>query len=210
MTKCCVTCASVRPLDQFNKRSASKDGLDYTCKECKKVKYAKTKEYVSTLKKAYHAKNKVRLQSKMRAYYEKNKYKILLDKKKYHEEKRAERSAYNAIYRKKRRKMDINFKLQCNLRARLNGALKRALQRGHQSAVKNLGCSILELKIYLESKFKPGMTWENWGSKGWHIDHVKPLSSFDLANSEEFAKAIHYTNLQPLWAEDNLKKGSKF
>jgi hypothetical protein len=70
-----------------------------------------------------------------------------------------------------------------------------------------LGCSIPELKTYLESKFQEGMSWENWGIYGWHIDHIIPLDAFNLTNREEFLKACHYTNLQPLWAEENLKKG---
>ena len=71
----------------------------------------------------------------------------------------------------------------------------------------DLGCTIPELKQYLESKFQEGMTWENWGVHGWHIDHIIPLSSFDLTCREQFLKVCHYTNLQPLWAKDNLSKG---
>ncbi len=93
------------------------------------------------------------------------------------------------------------------LRRRLHHALKGNAKTG--SAVRDLGCSIDELKLHLESKFKPGMTWENHSLLGWHIDHIKPLASFDLTNRDELLKAIHYTNLQPLWAEENMKKGSK-
>ncbi len=75
------------------------------------------------------------------------------------------------------------------------------------SAVRDLGCSVSELMAHLEIKFQPGMTWENWGS--WHIDHIKPLASFDLTNREQFLIACHYTNLQPLWASDNLAKGAR-
>ena len=70
-----------------------------------------------------------------------------------------------------------------------------------------IGISFDELKIYLESKFIEGMTWSNYGFNGWHIDHIIPLSSAE--NEEEIYKLCHYTNLQPLWAEENLKKGKK-
>ena len=77
------------------------------------------------------------------------------------------------------------------------------------SAVRDLGCSVEELKRHLEKQFQPKMNWENYGLYGWHIDHIKPLVNFDLTNREQFLEACHYTNLQPLWAEDNLSKGAK-
>ena len=69
------------------------------------------------------------------------------------------------------------------------------------------GCTIPYLRGYLEGKFKEGMTWENYGS--WHVDHIKPCASFDLTKKEEQEKCFHYTNLQPLWALENIKKGKK-
>jgi hypothetical protein len=89
-----------------------------------------------------------------------------------------------------------------NLRKRLNFAIKNNQKSG--SAVKDLGCTVQELKIYLESKFTEGMSWDNYGK--WHIDHIIPLNSFDLSDLEQLKKACHYTNLQPLWAEANLAK----
>jgi len=62
----------------------------------------------------------------------------------------------------------------------------------------------------LETKFLEGMDWDNYGIYGWHIDHIKPCSLFNLENIEEQKKCFHYTNLQPLWAIDNLKKGNKY
>jgi len=97
--------------------------------------------------------------------------------------------------------------MKCNLRSRLNSALKNNQKVG--SAVNDLGCSIEFLKKHLEKQFKEGMNWNNYGLYGWHIDHIKPLDCFDLSDREELLKACHYTNLQPLWAEDNLSKGSK-
>jgi hypothetical protein len=63
------------------------------------------------------------------------------------------------------------------------------------------------LKAYLEAKFKPGMSWDNYGE--WHIDHIIPLNDFELTIREQFLDAVHYTNLQPLWKAENLSKGIK-
>lgn len=66
-----------------------------------------------------------------------------------------------------------------------------------------------DFNLYLESKFEPGMSWSNYGHKGWHIDHIMPCAIFDMANPEHVRRCFHFSNLQPLWACDNLKKGSK-
>ena len=147
------------------------------------------------------------------------------------EKRRAQQRAWNANPENKRRKKQYDivyrqinrnrinarnlskkrndpvYKLRLLLRNRLLMALKKTYKTG--SAVSDLGCSISEFKIYLESKFQPGMTWENWTRDGWHLDHIIPLSSFDFQDEEQFKKAVHYTNLQPLWAHDNLSKGKK-
>ena len=73
---------------------------------------------------------------------------------------------------------------------------------------KQFKCSVSFLKGFLEAKFKEGMTWENHGE--WHIDHIKPCASFNLIDEEEQKKCFHYTNLQPLWASENLSKGCKY
>jgi len=79
-----------------------------------------------------------------------------------------------------------------------------------------LGCTLEFLRFYLESKFEPSMGWENYGnpngdhSNCWHIDHIRPCASFDLSDPEQQKICFHYTNLQPLWAKDNLSKGCKY
>lgn len=109
--------------------------------------------------------------------------------------------------RRKRYLDDINFRLAMNLRGRISQALREKRKAG--SAVRDLGCTLDELKVYLENKFKEGMSWENRGQFGWHIDHRLPLSQFDLTDREQFLRACHYTNLQPMWWIDNIKKGIK-
>lgn len=119
----------------------------------------------------------------------------------YNKNNRAKRNKYLA----KKKATDIQFRIAANLRHRLWAALKKSRKKG--SAIKDLGCSIQDLKYYLESRFKPGMSWDNYGQ--WHIDHIKPLSSFDLTNREQLKEACNYKNLQPLWAKDNLRKSNK-
>lgn len=108
---------------------------------------------------------------------------------------------------RKRRKADIRFRVICNMRSRLHEALRSI--KGKKRTIDWLGCSPEFLKQYLESKFQPGMTWENYGLNGWHIDHIFPLGKIDLSNEQQISKATNYTNLQPLWAVDNLKKGDR-
>lgn len=110
--------------------------------------------------------------------------------------------------RRRRYAEDPQFKLALRVRNRLNLALKHRSRPS--SLITGVGCSIAELVAHIEAQFAPGMSWVNWGrGKGkWHLDHIIPLSSFDLTDPLQFAKATHYSNLQPLWEEDNLKKGS--
>ncbi len=110
---------------------------------------------------------------------------------------------------KNKLKNDPLFKLQRQIRKRLLSALKAQNAHKKSGTVDLLGCSIQYFKLYMENKFQPGMAWENHGIKGWHIDHIRPCASFDLTKEEEQRKCFHYTNLQPLWAFDNLSKKDK-
>jgi hypothetical protein len=104
-------------------------------------------------------------------------------------------------------KKSINSKISANLRIRVYKALKQ--NNKSLKTLELLGCTIEFFKEYLESKFLFGMSWENYGVYGWHIDHIKPCASFDLSDPKQQQECFHYTNLQPLWAIDNLKKGKK-
>lgn len=114
--------------------------------------------------------------------------------------------AYRKAYRAKRHFIDPHFKIRHNLSSRL-----RQLINKHDNAYKYpildlLGCTIDEFKQYLESRFEPGMTWDNYGVMGWHIDHIVSCWRFDLTNPDHQRQCFHYTNLQPLWREDNMAK----
>ena len=102
---------------------------------------------------------------------------------------------------------NVLFKIAANQRRRLNQALKRGQKSG--SAVRDLGCSILELKEYLEnhSSWESNFTWGNWGTV-WELDHVKALALFDLGNRDQLLQAVHFTNLQPLSVEKHRIKTS--
>jgi len=110
-------------------------------------------------------------------------------------------------YKKYKKSIDPAYKLAALLRTRLYNVLKRKSKNG--SAIELLGCTTEEAVKYIEKQFLPGMTWDNWTWKGWHIDHKIPLSSVDLTNKKQLAKVCHYTNLQPMWWYDNIKKSNK-
>ncbi len=110
-------------------------------------------------------------------------------------------------YLRDRRKTDIRYRIAKNLQSRIQRAVRLHGSRKSERTMKLLGCHVEELIKHLESQFLPGMTWQNYGKK-WHIDHIRPCVSFNLVDIEEQKKCFNYTNLQPLWAEDNLKKSS--
>jgi len=148
----------------------------------------------------------------MRQYREKNRDKLYeYDRRWCENNPEKKRKASFAWYKRNpnyvtvRRENDVQYRLCRNLRARLTRAISRDQKSG--SAIKDLGCSIEQLKSWLMYQFQEGMTWDNYGE--WHIDHVKPLNSFDLTDREQLLEACNWYNLQPLWAKDNLKKGHK-
>lgn len=113
-------------------------------------------------------------------------------------------------YQVDRKKTHLPTKIREKLKGRLKDFLKSKNKRKDKSIIDFLGCSIPDFIIYLENLFQEGMSWDNYGFKGWHIDHIKPISAFDPLNEDDLNKMSHYTNLQPLWAKDNLIKGDKY
>lgn len=110
-------------------------------------------------------------------------------------------------YKRKRYYGDLEFRLAHLIRSRIQKAVKRGRKGAKSQAL--LGCSIARLRAHLESLFLPGMSWQNYGPKGWHIDHIRPCAAFNLLDPEQQRCCFHYTNLQPLWAKENHQKYDK-
>ena len=200
------------------------------CVECKR-EYESTKQY-KLIKRAWDRseRNKQSQRIRNRRYKEAHKDKIkrkareydslphVKEKKRAHSRRRAELGlekqrkstpeylAWRRAYDKKRLQENPNERLATALRIRLLQAIKGAVKTG--SAVKLLGCTVDCARQHIETQFKEGMHWGNYGE--WHIDHKTPLSWFDLSIPEELEKACHYSNLQPLWREENISKGNRF
>jgi len=203
----------------------------------KKEYYKKHKMEILKRRKIYHQNNREKILKKFKEYWKSNKSELCKKQKEYrknniqkiklHNKNRYNKSDKKLIsikrknyylvnksniisrvikYEKKRMETDLNFKLRKRLKCRLKAALNGNYKSG--SAINNLGCSIDDFKLYIELKFNIGMSWENYGK--WHIDHIRPCSSFDLTKEDEQRKCFHYTNLQPLWAKDNLVKGNRW
>jgi hypothetical protein len=151
-------------------------------------------------------------------YYRQNRDKILDYQKKIRIQQRKQRKVQKAKQKREEKKLKIlNKKIIQSIRARIISALKLKGNIKSERTIQLIGCSINELRKYLESQFKEGMNWDNHGKgingngmKEWQVDHIKPCASFDLSKPEEQRKCFHYSNLQPLWAEENRKKNSIF
>jgi len=181
MTKVCSKCKETKPVAEYYKRSASKDGLMYQCKACKNntnQSYQQTDAY-----KQYKAE-----------YGDNN--------------PRGPRKEYHREYRRNKYNSDNEYKLKTDLRRRLHGALNGNCKADTTQAL--LGCTYEEARAHIEAQFTEGMSWDKMGLHGIHIDHIRPCASFDLSDPEHQRECFHYTNLQPLWAKDNLAKSDRW
>lgn len=207
--KLCTGCKLDKLLASFSRNKNTRDGLQQHCKDCNAEYVRLNKERISRNHKIYRANNIDLKRRQHLLYYAKSRDKVLAYHDKYRQANRISLCKKQSIYHKHRIKVDVTYRMVNSLRTRLKVAIKNNAKSG--SAVRDLGCSIKELKVYLESQFQPGMTWNNWGrgSGNRNIDHIMPLAAFDLTNRQHVVLACHYGNLQPLWSEENISKGSK-
>jgi hypothetical protein len=195
--KKCAKCLEYKPLLCFYKDKIKIDGLGSYCKICSRERgnkwFKKNKETRKEIYKIYREKNK-------------KKYKEYRDKwvKNNPEKVRALRRKTMA---KKRNSVD--GKVRVNFSISIVHSLRTT--KGGKGWEKLLGYSLIQLKRHLEKQFLPGMTWDNYGRNGWHIDHIIPKSAFNYKSPEDidFKRCWDLKNLRPLWATDNLKKHSK-
>jgi len=164
----------------------------------------KRKEY----DKEYYYLNREKRIEKSKNWAKNNKSLSNAMSKKYYIKNKEKRIKKIIEYERKNLKTDINWVLKKRLRSRLRKALKKINTTKSKTTMKLLGVTNMDFfKMWIERKFSKGMTWKNINL--WHIDHIIPCSYFDLTKPEEQAKCFHYTNLQPLWASENLSKGNR-
>ncbi len=225
--KFCGGCAerdleSMRPLSDFGKQSGGAYGLRSRCKKCRSAEYRDNPErYAATSKQWYEnntekciARSKrwredspEKVAEHQRQYRSANPERYAATRKLWYEANEVKVREYARNYAKNRYNSDPQYKLRILLRSRLRDALGRKRGKGKKvgSAVKDLGCSLDDFQLYLEAKFTLEMSFDNHGSY-WQIDHIKPLSSFDLTDQKQLLVACHYTNLQPLTVAEHKKK----
>lgn len=196
--------------EYFYKHSGCKDGLRPNCKICKlqqdKNYFLLNKDKILLKCKNYRELHKDKIKETQHQCYLNRKDYYIDKNKKYRIENINQVKIRKRSYERNKLKTDIEFRLIFNLRRRLRTVLKGIYKT--KTTRELIGCSSLDLRKHLESKFKEGMTWNNYGK--WHIDHIIPCSLFNLKDISEQKKCFHYSNLQPLWAEENYKKGNKF
>lgn len=204
--KRCTKCGEGKTLKEFSNQRSSSDGLKPWCRSC-------SREY----NQKYYTENRLKLIADVKAYAAQHAEKKKLQVSAYQKKHRVRLSARKTELRKlrwpeflaecreydRRRSKEPGHRLKKNLRTRIYLALVGINKSG--TTEKLLGCSIDHLRIHLESQFCPGMTWENYGPV-WHVDHKLPCASFDLTDPVQQATCFHYSNLQPLFAADNIRK----
>ena len=182
----------------------------------KKKYHEENKEKISAQKKKYHEENKEEIKEINKKYRQENKEELKIYAKKYYKKNKESFAAYQKIYRQENKerinahnRKYINstpiIKLKRNLRCRVGNFLNNKGYKKKGRTEEILGANWKTVELFIEAEFVDGMNWDNKGE--WHIDHIIPLSSAET--EQEIIKLCHYTNLQPLWAFDNLSKGNK-
>jgi hypothetical protein len=218
--KTCGKCKTEKNLDSFGIDNKRKDGKNCVCKECRKHDsslkksqrkkyfedyYQNNKEKIILNQSVYYAQNKDVVKIYKDEYYLKNLLPIAEKAKKYREENKSKLSEEKRIYSLNRRKIDPIYLMKGRLRSLVGYGFRNSGFKKTSKTRDILGCSYNDFMIHIESQFKDGMNWKNRSE--WHIDHIIPISS--AKTEDELLRLSHYLNLRPLWAKENIIKGSK-
>jgi len=213
MKKKCRKCGEEKPAtpEYFHRHKTGKYGVRQNCKECVNKHNSKPeiREQRQEYWKHYSKNNAELIRQSNKKYREINQEEINKKQRKKYRDNRKKIIKRGVEYKRQRRKTNLTFRLQHRMRNGIGKCLSGA--RKSSSTFDYIGTTPEGLWQHLESQFQPGMTRENRGE--WHVDHIRPLASFDF-EGDNLEAALHeawnYTNLQPLWAEDNLRKGAKY
>lgn len=157
--------------------------------------------------KAWVENNKERAKATRRAWCEKNRESIRQRMRKWRDDNRVHFRANAKKRHDERVRSDLNYRMSYLLRRRIRGAITH--HKKSNATAKLTGCSLENLKIYLETRFVDGMTWGKFMTGEIHLDHIIPLSLFDLSRPEQQRYAFHFSNLQPMWASENMSKSDR-
>ena len=223
--KQCTKCKEEKQFSQFYKNCTAKDGFRPHCKSCVSAQQKKYKENntekVRASKRKYRENNRESIRAKQRKFNEKNRESMRASRRKYAENNRESIRASQRKYadnnrekilasqrkwKKKKRATCPMFRMVHCLRERLRAVLRGNCKSASTMAL--LGCTFKQVKKHLEKQFVEGMSWDNRGT-AWHIDHMVPCASFDLSDKEQQKRCCHFTNLQPLFASENISKKDK-
>jgi hypothetical protein len=224
--KVCGVCKIEKELNQFSLRKASKDGYAHNCKNCASNYYKKyrvknseklkhnvdvwvsnNQEKHKESRKKYLEKTKDTRKKQTKKYYDSNHEKITTQQKLNYVLKKEEHKERNRKYYSEKYNVDIMFTLKTKIRRRITNYFSKSKLDKLKRTNDILGCDWEILKNHIESQFTEGMTWDNHGQYGWHIDHHIPLAT--AKTEQDVYRLNHYTNLKPLWWHENLKKGDK-
>ena len=225
-TKRCARCQEEKPatVEYFYRDAQKKCRLYSQCKSCCKKWREENREKRLASKKKYREENREEIRATRLKHYQENREEVLAIKKKWREknpekvraaskkyskENPEKERARHKKYMRRRRQEDPIFRLLHNMRGNLSRCLSGKQKNSHTMQYVNMTPD--ELMDYLEGRFTEGMTRDNYGE--WHVDHIRPLASFDFTGpdkEEQLHMAWNYTNLQPLWAADNMSKGAKY
>ena len=219
---CCAKCTQIACKEYYKKNRerllnrAKKNHLGNRERNRKRFKkyYIENKEKMSQDSKEYYIENKEEISKQQKTRYQENGERIREERKQYCKKNKDRIKQYAHIdkpnrnrKRRQKYKTDIKYKIEIILRSRLTKALIDKIKK--ETTFTLLGCSIEYLKSHIEKRFKPGMSWANYNHNTWHLDHILPCASFDLSDINQQRQCFHYSNLQPLWAKENMIKRDK-